>query len=184
MIYFYCYHQNKKIIASDLPVIKIKKKYGYKYEVLATVKEKENIPLVFSRLQRTYHNYEVSEYFYKKLPPFTAEHRQRISASKLGKSRDEATKAKISDTMKGKSNFEGKKHTEKTKKVMSEKKIGNDHAKNMIWAYNAAEDKETRVLKGNKIPEGYIKGRDYLSYEPGLYYFKYHKGYIQNKDPE
>jgi hypothetical protein len=93
-----------------------------------------------------------------------------MSEAKMGKPRDEATRQKISAGLKGRSNFQGKKHTADTKDVMAEKKLGNQHTKDSYWAYDPKSDKETRVRDRNNLPSGYQLGRDYDSIEIGLYH--------------
>jgi hypothetical protein len=93
-----------------------------------------------------------------------------MSEAKMGKPRDEATRQKISAGLKGRSNFQGKRHTADTKDVMAEKKLGNQHTKDSYWAYDPKTDKETRVRDRNHLPPGYTLGRDYDSIEVGLYH--------------
>ena len=65
MIHFYCYVILKKIIVSDLPADKVKVKYGYRYELLNSVKDKDAIDFIKIRLLRSYHEYEFIELFQK-----------------------------------------------------------------------------------------------------------------------
>jgi hypothetical protein len=103
------------------------------------------------------------------------ETRRKMSEAKMGKPRDKATKLKISAGLKGKSNFQGKKHSADTKDVMAEKKLGNQHTKYSYWAYDPKTDKETRVKDRNNLPPGYTLGRDYDSIEVGLYHIDEHR---------
>lgn len=172
MYHFYCFNQEKIILVSDLPVDKIKKKYGIRYEILTSIKERDSIVIIKERLKRSYSQFEFIEAFTKAKHTLTDEQRQKISASKLGKPRDEATRAKISAGLKGRSNFQGKQHSPETRARMAEKKLGNDHAKDLHWAHDPRSDTEVRVKEIKDIPQGYSKGRDYYSTEPGLYHFK------------
>jgi hypothetical protein len=103
------------------------------------------------------------------------ETRRKMSEAKMGKPRDEATRLKISAGLKGRSNFQGKKHSDNTKDAMAEKKLGNQHTKDSYWAYDPKTDKETRVRDRNNLPPGYTLGRDYDSIEVGLYHIDEHR---------
>ena len=172
MIHFYCYVTLKKIIVSDLPADKVKAKYGYRYELLNSVKDKDAVDFIKLRLLRSYNGYEIIELFQKEKKPVTEEARRKMSLAKLGKPRDETTRQKISKGLKGRSNFQGKKHNPETKEVMAEKKFGNDHAKELYWVHDPRGTKEKRIKDRNSLPPGYAIGRDYYSTEAGLYSFK------------
>ena len=172
MIHFYCYVTLKKIIVSDLPADKVKAKYGYRYELLNSVKDKDAIDFIKIRLLRSYHEYEFIELFQKEKKPVSEEARKKMSLAKLGKPRDETTRQKISKGLKGRSNFQGKKHNPETKEVMAEKKLGNDHAKELYWVHDPRCSREKRVKDRNSLPPGYAIGRDYYSTEAGLYHFR------------
>ena len=82
---------------------------------------------------------------------------------------DEPTKAKISNTMKGKSNFEGKKHKlESRQKTSSTKKGICTHLKH-VWIYSPVYDKERRIERRNDIPENYRLGRSQEIIEYWMY---------------
>lgn len=172
MYFFYCFTLEKIILISDLPVEKIRNKYGYRYEILTSVKDKESIEIVIERMKRNYLQYTFSQIFKKPKVVLSQEVRNKISESKKGKPRDEETRAKISASCKGRSNFQGKSHTPETKARMAAKKLGNDHAKALHWAHDPRGDAEVRVKEIKDIPSGFSKGRDYYSTEPGLYHFK------------
>lgn len=171
MYHFYNFSTNKKLIVSDLPLEKIKSKFGYKFERVTSVNDKDSVSLVLSRLIRNFSGYSIEEHYQKINKPLTDEQRQKISSSKLGKPRDEATRAKISAALKGRSNFQGKSHTEETRSKMATAKLGNTHTKGTVWAHNPRSDEEVRVRDLKEIPVGFSKGRDYYSTEHGLYYF-------------
>ena len=71
---------------------------------------------------------------------------------------DLQTRKKISRTMKGKSNFEGHKHTHATKIQIGISQEGHKNAKNHKWSVDKETGKETRV-KGNLLPKGNRWGR-------------------------
>lgn len=172
MIHFYCFVQTKKIIISDLPTAKIKTKYGYRYEILTSIKDKSNLDIVTQKIQRSYSGFTFEYNLLKEKTPLTDEQRKKISDSKIGKPRDPETRAKISAALKGRSNFQGKRHNDGTKRTMSEKKLGNDHTKDYYWAHDPRSDKEIRVKSLDEIPVGFKLGRDHYSTEAGLYYFR------------
>jgi len=171
MIHFYCFYSDKKIIASDLPVSKIKSKYGYRYEVLISIKDKDAFEIISTKLLRSNPGFTVDHDFQKEKVTFSEESRKKISDSKIGKPRDEATRQKISTALKGRSNFKGKTHSPETKLAMSEKKLGNSHTKEYYWVHDPRSDKEKRVKSRLDVPTGYSLGRDYYSTEAGLYFF-------------
>lgn len=174
MFHFYCYPKNKKIVISDLPVDKIKKKFGIDYEILTSVKEKESIPVIQARVQRNYLGYEIVESFvYRRTKKdfLTPEQRSALDERRRGVPRPLEVRLKISNTLKGRSSFKGKKHRPESKAKIAESKFGNDHVKDTIWAHDPRSDQEIRVRDLKEIPEGFSKGRDYYSTEPGLYSF-------------
>lgn len=172
MIHFYCFISNKKLLISDLPVEKIKARYGFRYEIVNSIRDRSSLDAIKQRVLRSYPAYEIEEWFQKEKLTLTTEHREKISASKRGKPRDEETRKKISLALKGRSNFQGKQHSTETKSIMAQKKIGNQHTKESLWAHDPRGSKEVRVRNLKDIPVGFSKGRDYYSTEPGLYYFK------------
>lgn len=170
MIHFYCYNVTKTILISDQPVEKVKAKYGHRFELLNSIKDNTAIELIKSRLLRSYGSYEFIEWYQIVRKPMSEETRRKMSEAKIGKPRDEATRQKIAAGLKGRSNFQGKKHTDNTKGIMAEKKLGNQHTKDSYWAYDPRSDKETRVRDRNNLPPGFQLGRDYDSIEVGLYH--------------
>lgn len=181
MIHFYCYDVTKTILISDQPIEKVKSKYGHRYELLNSIKEVSAVDVIRTRLLRSYDSYKFVEWYQAVRKPMSEETRRKMSEAKLGKPRDDATRQKISAGLKGRSNFQGKKHTADTKDVMAEKKLGNQHTKDSYWAYDPRSDKETRVRDRNKLPPGYTLGRDYESIEVGLYHIdEYRKSRARN----
>lgn len=152
---------NKQILVSDHPIEKVVKKIGHRYEILTSVQDKSSVEFIKQRLQKSYPQASFKDYFYKKRKPYSPESIERYRQSKLGKPRPEYVRQKISMAKKGVSQFQGKRHTEETKRVMALKKLGNQHVKNTIWIYNADRDKERRVLNLQSVPSGYRTGRNY-----------------------
>jgi hypothetical protein len=172
MIHFYCFYNNKNIIISDFPSKTVKARFGHRYELVNSVKDIDSVEIIKTKLLKSYPSFIFVEFYKPKRVPITPEGRKKISDSKIGLKRDAATRAKISATMKGKSNFQGKKHHSETRKIMAEKKLGNDHVKDKVWAYNPDTFKEIRVKDRRSIPSNYLKGRDYESIEPLILYAK------------
>lgn len=171
MIHFYLFSQEKKIVASDLPLEKIKQKFGIRFEILNSIKDKNFLEVIKVRVLRSYPDFSFVEALQREYI-FSEETRKKLSLAKLGKPRDELTRKKISLASKGRSNFQGKRHSDETKQKMAEKKLGNSHTKDYHWAHDPRSDKETRVKERSDVPSGFSLGRDYYSTEPGLYHFK------------
>jgi hypothetical protein len=172
MIHFYCYFNNKNIIISDYPSKDVKAKFGHRFELVNSVKEKESVDIIKEKILKSYSNFVFIEFYKPAKRVLSAEARKKISDSKVGLKRDAATRAKISAGLKGRSNFQGKKHNEGTKAVMSDKKLGNNHVKDKVWAHDPRCEKEIRVKDRRSIPVGFVKGRDYYSIENFIYYGK------------
>jgi len=154
---------------------RVRVKFGYQYEIINSIKDTSVIEVVKVKLERTYGSYKFVEWYQKVRKPMSDETKKKMSKAKMGKPRDEATRQKISAGLKGRSNFQGKKHNADTKDVMAEKKLGNQHTKDSYWAYDPKADKETRVRDRNNLPAGYQLGRDYDSIEIGLYHIDEHR---------
>jgi len=180
MIHFYLIQPNL-IIVSDRTVKEVQKKYGNQYEIVNSIKDKEYVEVIKTRLLRSYPQADIKEFYARPKYVISEETRKLLSLRKLGKPRPDWVRQKISQSKKGISQFQGKKHTEETKRVMALKKIGNDHAKDTIWAHNPRSDQEIRVKDLKDIPEGFSKGRDYYSCEHGLYYFRQYAKSITRK---
>lgn len=133
-----------------------------------TVKEKDSVDFIKKKLLNN-NNYIFVEQYEETIKKVR---RTGVPSKTKGIPKSEEHKKKISAAMKGRSNFAGKKHSDSTKKIMAEKKYGNDHAKNSIWVHNPRGDEESRVFTLESIPQGYSRGRDYYSYEAGLYCFQ------------
>lgn len=152
------------MIISDLQKEKIKAKYGPIFEIVNSVKDKESLEVVKTRILRSYPRVTFKEDFYEP-KVFTKESREKIRQSKLGKARPDWVREKISRKMKGKSNFEGKRHREGSKRLTSESMRGNLNGKDKSWIYNPTTDVEKRVDNIIEAPEGFRVGRDPESVE-------------------
>lgn len=166
MIHFYCFSSINTILISDRPLDKVRSKYGRQYEILNSIRDRSSIPIILNRLLRSYNGYEVIEWLVKIKPPVSDETRAKMSASKLGKPRPMESNMKTSATMKGKSNFAGKRHTEETKKKISDKLKDNDNASELIWCHHPVTGEEKRIESVDKLPPGWMIGREYYSMEP------------------
>lgn len=171
MLHIYCFIQLKKIIVSDFPTDTVKRKYGYRYEIINSFKEKTSYETFKVKLLRQYPNFSIEEWYKPPKPVVTEESRRKMRDAKMGGKLSEETKRKISLTMKGKSNFEGKKHSRQSRLLIGNAQVGNTNVKDTYWAYNPDTDKEIRYRSRHFLPKGFISGRDYDSYEHGLSYF-------------
>lgn len=166
MIHFYCLHHNQKIIISNRKVKEVKAVFGYRYEVVNSVKDKESVDIIKQKLLRTYPNFLFVEFYEPERTPITDAGRKKISDSKIGLKRDAATRAKISAALKGRSNFQGKKHKDESKKLIGSHQVGNENVKDRIWVHDPRGDSEKRVKTVKEAPVGFSRGRDYYSIEP------------------
>ena len=168
MIHIYCYPSLKSIIISDRPSDKIKIKYGHRYQILTSCREKDSVAVVLPRVMRNYPGFQTIEWYKVVRKPISDEVRARIIAAKIGKPRPASSNAKTSATMKGRSNFRGKKHSSESKDAISAKMVGNDNSAGLIWCHNPVTGEETRVADWTMIPSGWVSGRDYYAIEPLL----------------
>lgn len=163
MIHFYYYQKDQRLVVSDIDPSKIKKKYGFNYEILNSIKDKEHVDLIIDRIMKGYKVSDKVVSFHKK-KEFSEEYRRKLSEAKKGRKLDSAVKAKISSTMKGKSNFQGKKHSYESKRLIGAAQIGNSNVKDSNWVFDPRGTKELRI-KDSNVPSGFSKGRDYYSIE-------------------
>lgn len=116
---------------------------------------------------------------------FSALHRQKLSVRKRGRALPFAVKRKISQSMKGTSNFAGKSHTSIGKQNISDGRGHYDPIKGKKWYVNKHTSKTWRktrnptevifqhgriVRRGKGLPEGVIAFKDYIiveAYYPG-----------------
>ena len=86
----------------DQVIIKaVKSKFGRKTFLIEayiydSVKDKESVSVIQTRLLRSYPNHTVIEWYKAERKPMSAETKKKISDSKMGRPRDEATRLKIS----------------------------------------------------------------------------------------
>jgi hypothetical protein len=166
MIHFYAFHKQQLLIISDHAKDKITDKYGPVFEIVNSIKDKESLEIIKPKITRQFSKYQIVEYFYsKKL--FSEETKKKMSLAKMNKPRADWIKEKISLKMKGKSNFEGKKHRRESRiktslSMMNNTNITEDHK----FIYNPNLEKELRVKDIINIPAGYRKGRDQDSTDP------------------
>lgn len=177
MYCFFISYKQKKVFLTDLTQDRAKKKFGFDLELVNSVKDKDSLQTITPRVLRSYPGFELVEEYQKPKYVMTPEHKQALINSKLGKPRSEEVRQKISQTKKGKSNFEGKRHSYETRRVMAARKIGNQHNKNYVWAHNPTTDEEIMVKSRMDIPSGFSQGRDFLSVEPGLYEIRLRASY-------
>lgn len=171
MLHIYCFIQLKKLIISDFPIDTVKRKYGYRYEIINSFKEKTSYETFKIKLLRQYPNYSIEEWYKPPKPVVTEESRKKMRDAKMGGKLSEETKRKISLTMKGKSNFEGKRHSRQSRLLIGNAQVGNSNVKDTFWAHNPDTEKEIRYKSRHFLPQGFIRGRDYDSIEHGIYNF-------------
>lgn len=159
MIHFYFFQKDNKLLVSDHSRDKIKVKYGPNFEIVNSVKDKESLNIVKTRIARSYPKAIFIEDFYVK-KVFSAKTRAKLRQRKLGKPRADWVKQKISSKMKGKSNFEGKRHNEDSKRKTARALQNNTNVKGKVWVYNPYSDTESRVDNILEAPSGFRKGRD------------------------
>jgi len=159
MIRFFAFYNTKTLLITDFAVDKVKKRHGHKFEIITSIKDKSSLDQVKPRILRQFPTFHVKE----QLSPtviFTKEVREKLKRKKLGTKKEEVTKLKISQTMKGNGNFVGKRHKEDSKFKTSIKMRNNKNVVGTIWIYNPRTFKEMRIKKDEKIPEGFVRGRD------------------------
>lgn len=165
MIRFFAFYNTKTLLITNFAIDKVKKRYGHKFEIINSIKDRSSLDQVKPRVLRQFTAFQVIEQLGPSVT-FTNEVREKLRRKKLGTKRDEATKAKISATLKGRSSFTGKKHLEKSKYQISVKTKGRKTCEGKIWIYNPRTFVERKINKGEKLPQGYMYGRDPDSVEP------------------
>lgn len=166
MIHLYCYSSRRTLIVSDHPSTIIRSKYGIGFEIITSIKEKESLSIILPRILRSYNGYKVIEHYRRKQRISASEEtRMKISLIKRGIPRPIESNMKTSMTMRGRSNFQGKRHSDETKSVMSSKALGNQRVAGLYWCHNPVTGVEKRVKDRNNLPPGFILGRDYDSTE-------------------
>lgn len=87
--------------------------------------------------------------------------RAKLRSKKLGRRRTAATRRKISQSMQGKSNFQGHSHTAGTKKIMSDVRGHSDQGKvgHTRWFKTTAYAKKQPDRRAKTKPSGFQHGR-------------------------
>ena len=165
MIHIYLFNRQKLILLSDYPSFKIKNRYGHQYEILTSIKDPSVLSTILPRITRPYSDHSIIEWFIKERKPFTEEHRRKISYKNSLRRRSLESRLRTSLAMRGRSNFQGKRHSDETKSVMSSKALGNQRVAGLYWCHNPVTGVERRVKDRNNLPPGFILGRDYDSTE-------------------
>lgn len=93
-------------------------------------------------------------------------HKEKIAAAHRGNRQSAQTKKKISRSMEGKSNFEGKKHTDHARDVIGAKRGSDDRIRGRRWIVNRAD----KTYRRYHAPGGYKIGR--RKYEESICSFK------------
>lgn len=185
MYNFFLYNKDSKIVISNQAIDKVKTKFGLSYEIINTVKEKDSIDVVKQRTIRSYPKCKFIKYYHKTWT-LSTETKKKMAKAKKGKKWDQATKDKISATMKGKSNFQGKKHSEASKRKTSMSMLGKQQTKGKTWIYNPITDQEKRIDDRHKMIPGFRLGRSYDICEIVRHNFsatKSPKEKLSNEDP-
>ena len=88
MVHFYLFNKTRTIIVSNHPVDKVRKRFGYSYEVINTVKDESSIEVIKVKTLRSYPNYNVVNYL-KKGWTLSDETKKKMSLAKIGRKMDE-----------------------------------------------------------------------------------------------
>lgn len=159
MIHFYLFHKQNLLLISDQAREKIKAKYGSFFEIVNSVKDKSSLELVKPKIIRQHPRCEVLEDFYTK-KIFSEETRKKLAQAKLGTTKPDWVKSKISSKMKGKSNFEGKSHRRESRIKTSLSMMNNNNIDGHRFIYNPTTNKEKRVKDIINLPPGFRLGRN------------------------
>lgn len=159
MIHIYSFASQKMLLFSDHTKEKINQKYGHKYEILNSIKDKNSLHFIKEKMQRQCPTFMIVEdYYVKKV--VSEETKKKMRLSQLGKKKPDWVKNKISKSRAGKGNH-NKKHTLETKKRIASKRIDRgDIIGNKKYIYNPSTDQERRVADIINLPPGFRKGRD------------------------
>ena len=159
MIHIYSFNKDKLIVISDKEKDKITKKYGHRYEIINSFKDKQSILHYRLKLERQSPTFNVIEdYFVKKF--HSQETKLKMSQAKIGIKRPDDVKNKIAESRKGVGNLSGKKHSTLSKRRISHKMSGKKQVEGKKLIYNPSTDTEKRVADIINLPDGFRKGRD------------------------
>lgn len=166
MIRFVAVHNTREIFISNHTIDRLKLIVGNKFEILNTIADLVSIETIQTRLARSYPTYKFITKLKRKGVPRSEETRRKIALSKIGKPRDPGTIARLQQLHKGKSIFEGRHHSEETKRKLSEVMTGKTTPyRNARWIYNPTTDREIKLKENATMPPGYRFGRDCYSIE-------------------
>ena len=148
------------LLISDQAKEKIKAKYGPIFEIVNSVKDRDSVEIIKPKIVRQYPKCNVAEDFYLR-KVFSEETRNKLAQAKLGKARPDWVRDKISSKMKGKSNFEGKKHRRESRIKTALSRMGQVNVSpDRKFIYNPTTNQERRVKDIINLPEGFRLGRD------------------------
>ena len=159
MVRFIAFYNTKTLLITNFSVDKVKNRYGHKFEIINTIKDRSSIDQVKPRIIKQFPTFQIIE----QLGPvviFTDEVREKLRRKKLGTKKSNEVKLKISNSLKGRGNFLGKRHKEESKFKTSVKMRNNQNTKNKFWIYNPKTFEEKTIDKGTKIPVGFVVGRN------------------------
>ncbi len=147
------------LLISDQAKEKIKAKYGPIFEIVNSVKDKDSVEFVKPKITKQYPKCNVVEDFYYK-KEFSEETKNKLAQAKLGKARPDWVRDKISLKMKGKSNFEGKKHRRDSRIKTALSMMDNNCIDGHKFIYNPTTNQEKRVKDTINLPPGFRLGRN------------------------
>ena len=153
--------QQRKLIVVEFTEKEFRQKYPGSYELIQAIGDYHNLDKALERLQRDYKAVEVVRDFAEKKRwgwrYFTEAIRRKCIEARIGKPRPAESNAKVSATMKGKSNFEGKQHHPITKITIASKRFGKSTiAEGQKWCHHPETGQEFRKAK---LPPGFKWGR-------------------------
>lgn len=187
MINFYLFQKEKYILISDYPLSTIRRRHGYSFEILTNVKDKANLEIIKQRIVKQYPKLEIKQKIRTPIN-YTPELRNKLRLNKLGKKRCEVFKNKLRALYRGRSIFQGQRHTADYKKFMSSIMKGNSHNTGMMWIHNPRTDEERKIRDRKDLPPGFLFGRSPAKMENTVYSLNcYHatripKGKRPNRD--
>lgn len=160
---FRVYLIDKKLIVFDKTEKEFRQKYGNNFEQVTIIKDQDNIDQVTEKLSRQYKAEVEKDCHIKKKfgwKYWSDEVKERIRHNiSIAMSRHVRTKEHseaISRYRKGKSIFEGQKHSNYSKKLIAFARKGKDPIQGRKWMHNPITGKEAR---GYELAEGMIWGR-------------------------
>lgn len=154
--------QSRRLIVVETTEKEFRQKYPGPYELIQAVADYDNLEKVIIRLQKDYKAIEVlRDYATLKrwgVKYFTEAIRAKWLAAKTGKPRPEESNAKVSAKMRGKSNFEGRRHSKLSKIMIASKRYGKSTLQGQKWCHHPLSGKELRCFESEK-PHDFVWGR-------------------------